>query len=260
MLYGNMTRIKLFSIIRFFLLMGAIALTISLLFFQKQKTTSDENILFVVSVSNSMNARDILSAGTWISRLDATKKIITQIVNDDSSANYGLVLFSQVAHRFVPLTHDTWTFLNYLDAINTSILSWWTSDRSSLQKIFSWATVHYSKIIFFSDAEISWNLYIPKHIQDSKNYFIGLGTENDSWVRYSNGSIVRDKWIKVRSSYDINNARSLSHDLHAKLFSLDTVDHVDTLIQEIIDSYPRISFVQVQIFVIFLWLFILLIL
>lgn len=219
-------------------------------------------MLFVLDLSYSMNAHDIV----WISRLDTAKKIIKQIVIDWGETDYGLIIFSQMANYFVPLTSDTWTFLDYVKDVNTGLLPGGGTDRDSLRRIFSGNKTDYSKIIFISDADIGNGigsldeLFLWANI-DPKKYFIGIGSEKGGSPRLPNGVVMkRANWDQIITSFDVENARLISDSLWAKLFHIESMDAFDQVIGEISSSFPSLSYSQIQILFVFLWVFILLLL
>ncbi len=94
---------------RILLLLLAIVFAISLFFSLKQKKiSSNETILFVVDISNSMNAKDIIidNASGKISRLDLAKLFIEKTIESEPDLHYGLVVFAQSAITLVPATMD----------------------------------------------------------------------------------------------------------------------------------------------------------
>ena len=250
--------------LRMTVLMWALALIVLLLFSSStSKNTYDNNILFVVDLSYSMNAKDMSSVEGKISRLEAAKKIISQTLAAWGEANYGLVVFSQTATQYIPLTTDTWTFLDYLKNVNTGLLPGGGTDRNSLEKIFSWNKSDYSKIIFISDAEKTDSQITDRGSRiegrgTAKKYFIGVGTKEGGNPTLPNGTIMKLKQNTIISSFDLWTATAISKSLHAKLFPLENVNNLDSMIDEIVSSSPSFSRSQVQILIVVLWVFILL--
>ena len=262
-----------FTILRIVALIGALAVIVLLLFSSLgQKTAYDNNILFVVDLSYSMNAKDITSVEGWrlkvegkISRLDAAKEIIKQIVEVWGEANYGLVIFSQSATQYVPLTADTWTFMDYIKDVNTGLLPGGGTDWNSLQKIFSGDKTSYAKIIFISDAEAlasSTKYLVPgtKSLATAKKYFIGVGTEEGGNPTLPNGTIMKMNWKNIITSFDVQTATTISKVLNAKLFQVENVNNMDSVIGQIVSSSRTFSHSEVQLLVVVLWVFILLVL
>jgi len=266
-----------FAMIRIITLVMALALIILLIFFSSsQKKPYDNNVLFVVDLSYSMNAKDIKWVNwvkwvkwvNWdkkISRLEAAKRIIKQVVEAWGVANYGLAIFSQSATHYVPLTNDTWTFLDYLEHMNTWLLPGWGTDRNSLERIFSGDTTEYSKIIFISDAEKSDSRVAgpglsAKSFNLAKKYFIGVGTELWGNPTLPNGTIMNMNGKNIVSSFDLDTATASSAALHAKLFHIENMNTLDSIVDEIVRSSQNFSHSQVQLLVVVLCVFILLIL
>jgi len=262
-----------FSVLRTVILMWALALIILLIFSSTtSKNTYDNNILFVVDLSYSMNAKDVKNVNgvkdvkedDKISRLEAAKEIISQMLAVWGEANYGLVLFSQVATQYLPLTADTWTFLDYLKNVNTGLLPWGGTDRNSLEKIFSGNATDYSKIIFISDAEQTDLQGRGSRVEGrgtAKKYFIGVGTKEGGNPTLPNGTIMKLKQRDIVSSFDMQTALTISDTLHAKLFPLENIDDSADVIDEILTSsriFAQTSSLGVQTLIVVLWMFILL--
>lgn len=262
-----------FSAVKMVALVGALAVMALFLFSaSKEKFNYDNNTLFVLDLSYSMNAKDVTSVESWkykvqnkISRLEASKEIIKQIITAWGPANYGLVVFSQSATQYVPLTFDTWTFLEYIKDVNTWLLPGGGTDRDSLEKVFSGNQTEYTRIIFISDAEASasstkYKVPSTKSFSAAKKYFIGVGTEEGGSPTLPNGTIMKMKWKNIISFFDVEMATVISASLWAKLFHVDSIDRLDSIIDEIVSSSSNFSHSQIQILVVVLWVFILLVL
>ncbi len=75
-----------------------------------------KNILFVLDVSLSMNARDVSP-----SRLEKAHTIITNIVNQNPTCQFGLIAFASGASLQCPLTFDSETFLVFTQTATSSL-------------------------------------------------------------------------------------------------------------------------------------------
>lgn len=80
----------------------------------KQKTS---NVLFLLDVSNSMNAQDI-----ELSRLDEAKNIIVQSLKNMKNNKVGIVVFAGEAQSIMPLTTDYAAAATYIEGIETSVM------------------------------------------------------------------------------------------------------------------------------------------
>lgn len=248
---------KYLTWIRLLILLFALGISIVLFFSaEHQKKSYDENILFVVDISNSMNAQDISSDMKKISRLEAVKLMINAMIETEKNANFGLVMRGQTAGHYVPLTADTGTFLDYLKGLNSSLLPWGGTDRNALADIFSGNTMEYSKIIFFSDE--GGKADGRRGLKGAERYVVGVGTEKGEWVRYANGKILQYHGDNVWNSYDAVWIRNVSNALHAKIYQIDGVDRIDSVISDVLRSSVSFSYAQIQILIVLLGIFILL--
>ncbi len=157
----------------------------------------------------------------------------------------------------LPVTADTWSFFDYLDSLNTNILPWWWMSRDSLSQLFSWENSSYQKIVFLSDAS---ELADINNIKNKNNYFVWIWTEGGAVVRYANGNILRSKWKNIYTSFDSNVALSISRQLNAKMFLIENIENVDTIVSEIIWDKILFSFAQFSILLVLLALCVLLLL
>lgn len=70
-------------------------------------TTKGYDLILAVDLSASMEALDFSTKTQKISRLDATKEVVSKFVKARQGDRVGLVTFGQSAYLHVPLTHDT---------------------------------------------------------------------------------------------------------------------------------------------------------
>lgn len=115
----------------------------------KQKTN---NIIFVLDVSNSMNAEDIQP-----NRLTQAKNIIINALPKLKNDRVGVVVFAGDAISIMPLTNDYTAAETYLDAISTDIIKIQGTD---FLKAIQATTVKFKqiakgsrKIVLISDGE-----------------------------------------------------------------------------------------------------------
>lgn len=82
--------------------------------------TTGVELIFAVDVSNSMNTRDIKGGE---SRLTVAKRAMTEMVNQSSASQVGLVIFAGDSYPELPLTPDIDMVKMYIDHLNTSLIS-----------------------------------------------------------------------------------------------------------------------------------------
>lgn len=77
-----------------------------------------QQIIFVLDVSRSMDAEDIVP-----SRLERAKLDIRSLMQTVEGADYGIVLFAQLGLRYMPLTDNVQIAELFVDAISTQAIS-----------------------------------------------------------------------------------------------------------------------------------------
>lgn len=140
----------------------------------------NSNILFLIDVSNSMNAQDVEP-----SRLELAKDILNQTINKLENERVGIVVFAGEAHSIMPLTTDYSSINIFLNNINSSLIQKQGTDfllavEESIKKLNN-ANLGEKKIILISDGEDNENNYNDA-IQKAKNSNIsitsvGIGTQ-----------------------------------------------------------------------------------
>lgn len=99
---------KTFILIKLVLLIVALGLASFLVFVEKgNDTVPDQKIVFVLDIDKTMNTKDVLSGTQKISRIQAAKSIIQQIILSDPQFSYGLILFNASSDYIIPPTFDT---------------------------------------------------------------------------------------------------------------------------------------------------------
>lgn len=76
------------------------------------------DMVFVVDVSNSMNAEDVKP-----SRIEKAKKIINEIISKLGGDRVGIVIFAGEAYSVMPLSNDYGAAELYLNGINTNLIT-----------------------------------------------------------------------------------------------------------------------------------------
>ena len=112
----------------------------------------NSNVLFLIDVSNSMNAQDVDP-----SRLGLAKDILNQTINKLENERVGIVLFAGEARSIMPLTTDYSSANIFLDNINSNFIQKQGTDfflavEESIKKLNN-APSGEKKIILISDGE-----------------------------------------------------------------------------------------------------------
>ena len=115
----------------------------------KQKTNS---VIFVLDVSNSMNAQDVQP-----SRLELAKAIIINSIQNMNDGKVGIVVFAGDAESIMPLTSDYSAAETYLSSLETTIIGRQGTDFLKAVKVaaqkFKNVPKGARKIILISDGE-----------------------------------------------------------------------------------------------------------
>ena len=120
----------------------------------KMETVKREgiDIVFAIDVSKSMLAEDVVP-----SRLDKTKQLVSQIINQLGSDRIGIVAYAGSAFPVLPITTDYGVAKMFLQSTNTDMVS---SQGTSLDEAIKLATSYFDKdnktsklLILISDGE-----------------------------------------------------------------------------------------------------------
>ena len=110
------------------------------------------HIVFAVDVSKSMLAEDIAP-----SRLDKTKQLVTQIINNLASDRVGIIAYAGKAFPQLPITTDYGSAKMFLGNMNTNMLS---SQGTAISEAIKLATTYFDNqeqtnrvLIILSDGE-----------------------------------------------------------------------------------------------------------
>ena len=110
------------------------------------------DIVFAVDVSKSMLAEDIAP-----SRLDKTKQLVTQIINNLASDRVGIIAYAGKAFPQLPITTDYGSAKMFLGNMNTNMLS---SQGTAISEAIKLATTYFDNqeqtnrvLIILSDGE-----------------------------------------------------------------------------------------------------------
>lgn len=205
-----LSSIKLFTnrkieIIRVILYgIGGALLFIALLSPQKliedgKKSVNGIDVYVLFDTSNSMLAEDV-----YPNRLEQGKKSILGILNGLKGDMVGFIPFSGSAYVQMPLTDDYQMAENYLEAINSDMISGGSTDLLSALKIadnsFKESATKNKVVLLVSDGGEE-NQDIIKYLEESKIkvFSIGVGTEEGSVIpNLENG--VKNGFIKDKNN------------------------------------------------------------
>jgi Ca-activated chloride channel family protein len=147
-----------------------------------------KNILFLLDVSLSMNARDVSP-----SRLEKAHTIIHNIVNQNPTDQFGLIAFASGASIQCPLTFDNETFLVFTQTANTSLFDHSGTNTYDALRLADNYLSNYKKegntkpclVILLTDGEgITEDVQTIKTEAFSTFTLVGIGTEMGSRIPY----------------------------------------------------------------------------
>ncbi|NEV92814.1 VWA domain-containing protein [Psychroflexus sp. YR1-1] len=138
------------------------------------------DIVFALDVSKSMLAEDIAP-----NRLEKSKRIITEIINNLAADRVGLVGYAGSAFPQVPITTDYSTTKTFLQSMNTEMVS---SQGTAISQAIDLATSYYNDddqtnkvLIILSEGEDHSDNAISMAEQAAEEgiriYTVGVGTE-----------------------------------------------------------------------------------
>jgi Ca-activated chloride channel homolog len=186
--------------LKFFLVLLTLsALTLALVnpkIGSKMETVKREgiDIVFAVDVSKSMLAEDVAP-----NRLEKTKQIVSQIINQLGSDRIGIVAYAGAAFPLLPITTDYGVAKMYLQSMNTDMVS---SMGTSLQEALDLSLDFFDEesetsklIVLISDGEDheqGWQAAVERaYKMNAKIISIGVGTEKGGPIPLKRGGVVQ---------------------------------------------------------------------
>lgn len=151
------------------------------------------DIVFAVDVSKSMLAEDIAP-----NRLEKSKQLVTQIVNNLASDRIGIIAYAGKAFPQLPITTDYASAKMFLQSMNTDMLS---SQGTAIDEAIQLARTYYNdeeqtnRVLFIiSDGEdhnnVAINLAEEAANEGIKIFTIGVGTSNGGPIPIKRNGIV----------------------------------------------------------------------
>jgi len=170
------------------------------------------NIMLVVDLSESMQARDITP-----NRLRRTKLEIYELLEKAHNHRIGITVFSARPHLFVPITSDHAALKTYLESLEQ--LSFPTSGSKPFEALL-FAKKELSKIegksviVLITDGDFT--SFSEKQITSLSNqvtpiFILGVGTPEGEAVQSKNGKWLQYNQQHVVSRMNVENIRKLSN-------------------------------------------------
>lgn len=149
------------------------------------------NILFILDVSKSMNAIDIETDNKYISRLEFSKKIISDYISLYPNNNYALEIFSWENLEILPFNNDISLFKTILSWISSyNVSKYWTDIVSAISNGYN----------FFKDDYSSWLIVV---FTDWGDEIDETNLPSKSWVNKLIVWLWSPKWAFIPESKDI---------------------------------------------------------
>jgi Ca-activated chloride channel homolog len=183
------------------------------------------DLMLAVDLSRSMDANDFSYQGKYISRVDATKKVVSRFVQQRDGDRVGLIVFAEQAYLTVPLTLD----LHAVSKMLNHLLVGMAGDSTSIGDAIGVAVKSFRKrnsnakiLILLTDGEDTSSRLPPLEAaklakeNNIKIYTIGVGGDAGNMV----ANVPFDEKIlqEIASSTDGIYSRASSIDSLEKIY------------------------------------------
>jgi Ca-activated chloride channel family protein len=228
---------KIFSAIFFVCLVTALANPVRHVQY-KIFSSKGAAIIFVVDVSPSMAAKDI----GGLHRLDAAKKAIRALAENDGGSEFGLVEMAENAAVLVPPTMDRKIFFDRLENLRVGELG----DGTAIGTGISCAVYHLEKsssqkksIVLITDGENNSGEVHPftaAHLAAEKNislYVLGIGTNGSVPLDYVDPKTNKVYSGFLESVFDSQAAAKLASEGGGTFFEVDSIPALSQAISSV---------------------------
>ncbi len=198
-------------------------------------TSRSSDVIFVVDISPSMAAMDI-AGGT---RLDAAKKAIHLLVDENKGGAYGLVSCASNSALLVPPTMDHNTLFTRLDTMHIGELG----DKTALGLGLSTAVYHLmstyapkKSIVLLTDGENNAGSIHPETAATLARdhgivlYIAGIGTRGTVPIEYVDPFSGQKYSGFLDSSFDNSSLRLLTNMTGGKYFTVETLSSLSEVL------------------------------
>lgn len=242
----------------------------------KENTSTNKN-LFVIDISKSMLVEDINFNWNKISRLQATKNIISNIVsNSDFNWSYSIEVFANKSLWLLPFTNDKDIFKTFLDWINEWKIN---SQGTNFQEMLKWINNRIfdkskTNVYIFTDwwdkddfnTELFQWIYINNLKNLYNNYFVYWIWSEKWWMIFEwidifwNNIYKKFNWENLILKLNIENINKMNNILWGKKYTIDNLDNfvLNNSKDKIFRFFSNIDYIDVKwfiFFIIFLLLF-----
>lgn len=211
-----------------FLSIGGVLVFLALLSPQKLKEekkveVQGSDLYVLMDISKSMLAKD-----TYPNRLEISKKELKEILSNLKGDRVGIIPFSDSAYVQMPLTDDYFMAINYIDAIDSKLISGGGTELLEALKLanssFEKAEAKDKNVIIFSDGG-ERNPEILKYVKYNhiKTFIFGVGTDEGSVIPIDNGFIKDDKGNIVVSKLNDSFLKELAKESGGQYYPLNNL-------------------------------------
>ncbi|MGL6065687.1 MAG: vWA domain-containing protein [Cetobacterium sp.] len=222
---------KLYSALSALLIiLGTFSVFIALLSPQKLKLEENvkvrgSDIYILMDISKSMLAED-----TYPNRLEISKRELKDILMNLKGDRIGIIPFSDSAYVQMPLTDDYFMAINYIDAIDSKLISGGGTKLLEALKLantsFEKSAAKYKNVVIFSDGG-EREPEVSKFVKDNgiKTFIFGVGTREGSVIPIENGFVKDNSGNIVVSKLNDEFLKELAGESGGKYYSLDNLSN-----------------------------------
>lgn len=208
------------------------------------------DIVFAVDVSKSMLAEDIAP-----NRLEKSKQLVTQIINNLTSDRVGIIAYAGKAFPQLPITTDYASAKMFLQSMNTDMLS---SQGTAIHEAIELAKGYYDDdqdtnrlLIILSDGEdhgeLATQVAQEAYAEGIRIYTIGIGDVKGGPIpEKRNGVVVNYKKDKngetVITRMDENTLKSIAKEGHGVYINGRNTSKVIEEIKDILNNMDKTEF------------------
>lgn len=219
----------LFSGIKLLLITIGIIL-VFIAFLSPQKLKEEENvevkgndIYVLMDISRSMLAQDV-----YPNRLEASKKELKKILESLKGDRVGIIPFSDSAYVQMPLTDDYFMAFNYIDAIDSELISGGGTQLLEALRLannsFKKSETKNRNVIIFSDGGDRKEEIIEFVKRNNiHTYIFGVGTQEGSVISLKSGFVKDKTGNVVISKLNDSFLKELSKESKGKYYQLNNL-------------------------------------
>ena len=213
-------------------------------------TREGVDIVFAVDVSKSMEAEDIAP-----NRLEKSKQLITQIINNLASDRIGIIAYAGSAFPQLPITTDYSSAKMFLQALNTDMVS---SQGTAIGEAVELAKTYYNEadqtskvLVIISDGEdhVGEVTAVAKEAaeQGIRIITIGVGTAKGGPIPLKRGGVVTSykkdqNGEVVITKLDEQTLKELASAANGKYIPGNVTANVTEEVQEILQNLDKTEF------------------